>query len=209
MPFHTLESRCIAFSAICQAAYLVDKIATKGICSDAIAFNASLSSIMRTDSAAPLDLFGGHESLKLGYQTAIEQLDNLNGSRNVQVTKYLIGMVALERKLSATPSSLNLLGERINQVNRQLAHFEIDDSSVLNNLDSIYRDLISDLGPKIQVNGNPSYLQQGITQHKIRALLLAGVRAAVLWRQVGGKRRQLLLSRKAMLHQIEHNLKRV
>lgn len=208
MSFHTLESRCIAFAAMCQAAYLVDKIASKGICPDAVAFNASLRSIMRTDSASPLEVFGGHEHLKLGYQTAIEQLDNLNGSRNMQVTKYLIGMMALERKLSVDSSALNLLGERINQVNRQLAHFEIDDSSVLTNLDSIYRDLISNLGPKIQVNGNPSCLQQEQTQHKIRALLLAGVRAAVLWRQIGGKRRQLLLSRSAMVHQIKQNLKR-
>ena len=152
--------------------------------------------------------FGGHESLKLGYKTVVAQLDNVDGSRNMQVTKYVAGLIALERKLSANPGSLNLLGERINQVNRQLAHFEIDDSSVLSNLDSIYKDLISNLGPKIQVNGNPSYLQQDHTQHKIRALLLAGVRAAVLWRQVGGKRRQLLLSRKAIVEQTKQNLLR-
>ncbi|TEW56508.1 high frequency lysogenization protein HflD [Psychromonas sp. RZ22] len=208
MSFHTLESRSIAFAAMCQAAYLVDKIASKGICPDAVAFNASLRSIVRTDSASPIDIFGGHESLKLGYQTVVTQLDNASGNRNMQVTKYVAGLMALERKLSANPGNLNLLGERINQVNRQLAHFEIDDSNVLSNLDSIYRDLISTLGPRIQVNGNPAYLQQEHTQHKIRALLLAGVRAAVLWRQIGGKRRQLLLSRKAMVHQTKQNLLR-
>ena len=209
MSYHNLESRSIAFAAMCQAAYLVDKLANKGVCPDAVAFNASLRSIVRTDSASPLEIFGGHESLKLGYKTVVEQLDNINGSRNIQITKYVAGLMALERKLSANAGSLNLLGERINQVNRQLAHFEIDDSNVLNNFDSIYRDLISTLGPKIQVNGNPSILQQEHTQHKIRALLLAGVRAAVLWRQIGGKRRQLLLSRKAMVHQVKQNLHRV
>jgi len=208
MSYHNLESRSIAFAAMCQAAYLVDKIASKGICPDAVAFNASLHSIMRTDSASPLEIFGGHESLKLGYQTLVAQLDNENGSRNLQITKYVAGMIALERKLSANSGTLNLLGERINQVNRQLATFEIDDNSVLSNLDSIYRDLISNLGPKIQVNGNPTYLQQEHTQHKIRSLLLAGVRAAVLWRQVGGKRRQLFLSRKAIVHQTKLNLQR-
>lgn len=207
MPFHTIESRTVAFAAMCQAAYLVDKIACKGICPDAVAFNASLRSIVRTESAAPLDVFGGHASLKVGYQTAIEQLDGATNSRNLQVTKYLAGIMALERKLSANSGALNLLGERINQVNRQLSHFEIDDSNVLNNLDSIYRDLISNLGPKIHVNGDPGCLQQVQTQHKIRALLLAGVRATVLWRQIGGKRRQLLLSRKAMMHHTQQHLK--
>jgi high frequency lysogenization protein len=32
-------------------------------------------------------------------------------------------------------------------------------------------------------------------QHRIRALLLAGIRAAVLWRQVGGKRRHFFFGK--------------
>ncbi|WP_354625198.1 high frequency lysogenization protein HflD [Psychromonas sp. MME2] len=209
MPFHNLESRSLAFAAMCQAAYLVDKIATKGVCPDAVAFNASLHSIMRTEGESPLDIFGGYSSLEVGFKCMLEQLDNASNSRNMQVTKYLVGMIALEKKLITNSNTLNLLSERINQVKRQLNHFEIDDSSVLSNLDSIYRDLISNLGPKIQVNGNPSCLQQQVTQHKIRALLLAGVRATVLWRQIGGKRRHLILSRKAMIHQTKQNLHRV
>lgn len=209
MSYNNIESRSVAFAGICQAAYLVDKIATKGICPDAVAFNASLKSILRVESAAPIEIFGGYESLEVGFKSMLDQLDNASNSRNMQVTKYIIGMITLEKKLSRDSGSLNLLGERINQVQRQLAHFEIDDSSVLANLDSIYKDLISTLGPKIQVNGNPSCLQQEHTQHKIRALLLAGVRAAVLWRQIGGKRRQLIFSRKAMLHQTKQNLHRV
>jgi len=209
MQFHNLQSRSIAFAAMCQAAYLVDKLATTGQCPDTQAFEASLRSIMRTESESPLEIFGGYESLALGFKSMTEQLDNTANKRNMQVTKYVIGMLALEKKLTTNGSALNMLGERINQVQRQLAHFEIDDNSVLSNLNAIYKDLISNLGPKIQVNGNPSYLQQEHTQHKIRALLLAGVRAAVLWRQIGGKRRQLLFSRKAMIHQAKQNLHRV
>lgn len=209
MSFHNLESRSIAFAAICQAAYLVDKIATKGLCPDAVAFDASLRSIMRTEGDSPLEIFGGNESLAVGFKSMLEQLQNASNTRNMQVTRYIIGMIALEKKLSSNGATLNLLGERINQVKRQLNHFEIDDSSVLSNLDSIYRDIISTLGPKIQVNGEPSCLQQQQTQHKIRALLLAGVRAAVLWRQIGGQRRQLVFSRKAMINQAKQNLHRV
>lgn len=206
MPFHNLQSRCIAFAAMCQAAYLVDKIATKGSCPDTQAFDASLRSIMRTESDSPIAVFGSYEALNCGFKSMIEQLDNRSNTRNLQVTKYVIGMIALEKKLRKNRRTLALLSERINQVQRQLTHFEIDDSSVLRNLDSIYKELISTLGPKIQVNGSPSCLQQEQTQHKIRALLLAGVRATVLWRQLGGKRRQLVFSRKAMIHQTKQNL---
>ena len=36
-------------------------------------------------------------------------------------------------------------------------------------------------------------------QHKVRALLLAGIRAAVLWRQLGGSRAQIIFARKKMV----------
>jgi high frequency lysogenization protein len=45
------------------------------------------------------------------------------------------------------------------------------------------------------VSGEPVYLQNRDNVNKIRALLLSGIRAATLWRQTGGKRRQLLFFR--------------
>ena len=209
MSYHDLQSRCIAFAGMCQAAYLVDKLSTTGSTSDQSAFKASLHSIMRTESDSPLDIFGGYSSLNVGFNSMLEQLGNKDKKRNMQITKYLIGIIILEKKLSKKPGTLNLLSERINQVKRQLAHFEINDNTVLSNLDSIYKELISPVGPKIQVNGNPACLQQEQTQHKIRALLLAGVRATVLWRQLGGRRTQLILSRKAMIHQVNQDLHRI
>jgi len=91
-----------------------------------------------------------------------------------------------------------MLAERINQVHRQLAHFAITDEQVLANFASIYSDVISELGPKLQISGNPDCLKQPQVQHKIRALLLAAMRSAVLWRQLGGKRRHLVFARKAI-----------
>ena len=209
MSFQDLQSRSIAFAAMCQAAYLVDKISTTGTSPDTAAFEASLHSILRTESDTPLDVFGGYQALNLGFSSMLEQLDNTTNKRNMQVTRYLVGMITLEKKLSRSKTTLNLLSQRINQVQRQLAHFTITDDSVMSNLDAIYKELISPLGAKIQVNGNPTCLQQEHTQHKIRSLLFAGVRAAVLWRQLGGKRRQLILSRKAMIHQAKQDLHRV
>ncbi|AGH81906.1 lysogenization regulator [Psychromonas sp. CNPT3] len=209
MSYHDLPSRCIAFAAMCQAAYLVDKLACTGNVSNLNAFDASLLSILRVDSNSPLDVFGGYSSLEVGLKSMQDQLNGSTKGRNMQVTKYIIGMLALEKKLTEDPSVGAQLGARINQIQHQLADANIDDDNILNNLNLIYKDLISDLGPKIQVNGSPSCLQQERTQHKIRALLLAGVRAAVLWRQIGGKRRQLIFSRKAMLHQTEQNLRRI
>jgi len=208
MSFHNLPSRSIAFSAMCQAASLVDKIAKTGNCPDENAFEASLMSTLKIDSASPLEIYGGYEPLACGIKSAIGQFHYDSSKRNIQVTKYIIGMITLEKKLSAHSSLLKILSKRLNEIQGQLTHFHISDIPVLKNFDSIYKEIISDLGPKIQVNGNPACLQQEINQHKIRALLLSGVRATVLWRQLGGKRRQLVFSRKAMLEQLKQNLQR-
>ena len=46
---------------------------------------------------------------------------------------------------------------------------------------------------KVHRNGDPNLLNRPEIAARIRALLLAGVRAAVLWHQCGGRRLQLLL----------------
>jgi len=102
-----------------------------------------------------------------------------------------------------------MMGQRLDQVKRQLHHFTINDDAVIANMASIYSDIISPLGAKIHVAGSPNQLQQQAVQQKIRTLLLAGVRAAVLWRQVGGKRRHLFFSRKALVKTAKQQLNRV
>jgi high frequency lysogenization protein len=48
------------------------------------------------------------------------------------------------------------------------------------------------------VRGEPLHLQNPDNATRIRVALLAGIRAAVLWRQTGGKKWQLLLRRRAI-----------
>ncbi len=80
---------------------------------------------------------------------------------------------------------------------------------MISNLASIYLDVISPIGPRIQVTGTPAVLQQTANQHKVRALLLSGIRCAVLWRQVGGRRRHLIFGRKKMIEQAQILLARI
>jgi high frequency lysogenization protein len=124
----------------------------------------------------------------------------------VEITRYLVGLLALERKLSRNHAALAMMSERIQQVRRQLQHFAVTDEQVIANIADIYSDIISNLGPKIQISGNPHILQQKQVQNKIRALLLAAMRSAVLWRQLGGKRRQLVFSRKAIVDTANNSL---
>lgn len=63
----------------------------------------------------------------------------------------------------------------------------------------IYTDVVSQLHPKIMVRGSHGYLSQPSVANRIRAVLLAGIRAAFLWKQVGGSRWQLLFKRGSYL----------
>jgi high frequency lysogenization protein len=70
---------------------------------------------------------------------------------------------------------------------------------------AIYVDVISPLGPRIQVTGHPLSCKAR-RQAKVRATLLAGIRAAVLWHQVGGGRLQLMFSRNRLTTQAKQIL---
>ena len=192
------QDRTMAFAGICQAAYLVQKVARDGNCDEA-SLRESLQSVLVTNPKQPLEVFGSHLAIRDGYRALVEQLGADGSQKNAELTRYVVSLVALERKLSNRRDVLNMLGERISQVKRQLHHFDLLDEQVLANLASIYSEHISPIGPRIQVAGTPIYLQQPLVQHKVRALLLAGIRATVLWRQVGGRRRHILFSRGKMV----------
>ncbi len=200
--------KTLALAAVCQAATLVQQLARKGKC-DQHAFEASINSIVITDSDNTEQVFGGESNLRVGLQTLVAQLGNTPAEKDAEITRYIASVLGLERKLKKQPKRLSELAERIGNSQRQLNHLELFDSQMMTNLASIYSDNISPIGPKIQVAGNPELLKQQTSQHKVRALLLAGVRAAVLWRQLGGKRRHILFNRRKVLALAEQILQRI
>ncbi len=205
---HKQAMQTMALAAVCQAAWLVQQVARNGSC-DEDATRCLLQGILNTDPDNAASVYPEHRLLRDGYKTLVEQLGNNRNPKNMELTRYVIGMVALERKLSGKRRVLSALGERINQVKRQTFHFDLLSDTVVSNLAGVYSDNISNLGPRIQVSGAPLYLQQPQVQHKIRALLLAGIRACVLWRQLGGRRRQILFFRKKVIAAAEAALRQL
>ncbi|MGI2147149.1 high frequency lysogenization protein HflD [Shewanella baltica] len=199
-----LVNRTMAFAGILQAIAQVQHLARHGELDNA-ELAASLNTILVTNPDNTADVYQDKIVLQKGYKLILNQLGDSN-QKDVEITRYLVGVLALERKLVRSNSGLGMLAERINQVNRQLHHFAITDEQVIANLASIYSDIISNLGPKIQISGNPVCLQRPIIQQKIRALLLAAMRSAVLWRQLGGKRRHLVFARKAIVDTAKKSL---
>lgn len=195
---NTETDKALALAGVCQAASLVKSFARQGK-ADEHAFKASINSLLITDPDQVEDIFGDQQSLVLGFTTLEAQLSNKPTAKDAEITRYIASILGLERKLSRHRNSLNELGERISHIKRQQTLYDLMDEPALANLARIYSDVISPIGPKIQVAGDPNLLKQSTIQHRVRACLLAGIRAAVLWRQLGGKRRQILFSRKSIL----------
>lgn len=177
-----------------QALALVRAIALRGSC-DAPAARQSLASIFRIDADSPADVFGGVGNLRLGLETLIAQLDE-QGTRDIALTRMAIAVLRLERSLAATPETLQTLRDQIQGMAGLAVQAEAGHIDVAARLAALYADTLSRLKPRVLVEGNAAFLNQPIQVNQVRALLLAAVRAAVLWRQLGGSQWRLLFRRR-------------
>lgn len=193
----------LALAGICQSARLVQQLAHEGQC-DNDALNTVLRGLLQTNPSSTLAVYGDTEQvLKMGLETLQSVLNANRQGEAAELTRYTLSLMVLERKLSASKSAMNTLGERTSQLDRQLAHFDLESETMMSSLASIYVDVVSPLGPRIQVTGSPAILQSPLVQAKVRATLLAGIRSAVLWQQVGGSRLQLMFSRNRLFKQAQ------
>ena len=112
-------------------------------------------------------------------------------------------MLHLERKLTAHPQMLGIVADRLDAI----SHPALDDPdlaspALVRALAEIYQDTLSTLPFRIQVTGEVQILKNEDTADRIRAVLLAGIRSAVLWQQSQGRRWHLLLGRKKLERQL-------
>jgi high frequency lysogenization protein len=211
-----MKELTITFAAICQVAHLVQQVSRNGKVDDS-ELAMLLNSIVTTSPDNTLAVYGGElANVKQGLELLINHLGDsksANGKKsNVkdpEFTRYIISLINLERRLTKQPQQLAQLGERIEATKRQLDHYSITSDTLIASFASVYSDIISPLGARIQVTGEPNILKQTTSQHKIRALLLAGIRSTVLWRQVGGKRRTILFSRNKLVNTAKELLKQI
>lgn len=146
----------LALAGICQSARLVQQLAHQGHC-DADALHVSLNSIIDMNPSSTLAVFGGSEAnLRVGLETLLGVLNaSSRQGLNAELTRYTLSLMVLERKLSSAKGALDTLGNRINGLQRQLEHFDLQSETLMSAMAAIYVDVISPLGPRIQVTGSP------------------------------------------------------
>lgn len=207
MPLKTLTNQAIALAGVAQACSLVQQLATTGS-ADSKAMEASIGSLLKIDSASVTDIYGGLSGVGHG----LKQLDRQLTGRSIadpEQARYAASLVYLERQLSNRPDMLKTISLGIEKAQNQAEHFGLLHENVFANLGDLYHSTISTIPPRIMVNGEPEFLSNPTTVNKIRSLLLAGIRSALLWRQCGGARWKFLLFRKKLQDEINYLLSQI
>ncbi|WP_032116462.1 high frequency lysogenization protein HflD [Candidatus Arsenophonus nilaparvatae] len=196
----------LAFAGICQACRLVQQLAHEGKIDDNTA-EVMINSTLNINPTSTLAVYGNSEAnLRVGLNTLLAILTASNNTLSSDLTRYLLSLIGLERRLRKNLSASDELKRRIELLQQQKNYFEPMSSGIFNALAGIYVDVISPIGPRIQVTGSPDMLQNSSIQAKVRALLFTGIRSAVLWQQVGGSRLQLMFSRQRLITQAKEIL---
>lgn len=193
-----LQFRTMALAGVFQVAYLIKDLAKNGRVDEKY-FNASIESLFKIDAKDVPDVYGGVDNIRLGINMLIPLFSNNKSPKDTDIARYVLSLLHLERKLEKHPKMIALLRTGILRAKLQAEHFSTTHENVMANLASIYTDTLSTFSFRIHVTGEQLYLNQTHTMNKVRSLLLAGIRSAVLWRQLGGRRWQLLISRSSII----------
>lgn len=201
----TINDKTLALAAVFQSATLVNDIATKGN-ADQHDVQTIINGIFDINPSSAEAIYGNAENLRTGLKALSEQMGTRNSDRNMDITRYVIAMLHLQGKLLKNTEMLDYLSKGIERGKQQVEHFSILHENVIANLAGLYSDTVSQLQPKIMVSGESQFLSNNDHANKIRAVLLGGIRAAVLWNQLGGSRWQILFKRKRFVAEAENIL---
>jgi high frequency lysogenization protein len=196
MSLNNISNQTIALAGLAQACALVHQLATTGK-ADNNAFESSIGSVLKIDADSVQDVYGNLQGIKLGLQELDRQLGGklLNSPEQA---RYAAQLVYLQKQLTKRTDMLSTIHTGISKAQHQAVQFGALHPNVQANLADIYHNTLSTLQPRIMVVGDQQCLSNQSTVNKIRALLLAGIRASLLWRQCGGSRWKLLLFRKKL-----------
>ena len=200
---HTEAERALALAGLLQACRLVQQVA-HGRPRDTQALEASIGSIFKLDADSTLEIYGNLAGLHMGLELVVEQLEGKAPKPDLELSRYAIAILHLERKLGQHPELLQKIKTGVELALSQADYFSLVHTNVIASLAETYQQTVSTLTPRIMVNGDQNQLNNPDNANWIRALLLAAVRSAVLWRQAGGSRWKLLLGRRKVAAAARH-----
>jgi len=190
-----LENQTLALAGMFQAAALVDELAVHGRC-DTEEFDCSFNSLFTIEAETTREALGDIPCLSRGFTALSDYLGGQNRLPGRNIAYYLLSMLKISYQVLRNEDLSEELLTGLQRIDSSSSEFNLSRNSVINKIDGLYQDCISVLSPRIIVRGEQNYLRNNDNAARISVLLLAGIRAAVLWQQLGGSRWRLFWSRK-------------
>lgn len=198
------HDQALALAAIFQSCDLVYQLAHSGHAENS-RMEFSMSTLLNQDPSSLKDLYGSTENLQVGasiMETFFASPKQTGSSESTEVINYVMSTIHLASKLGKKATTLQTISQGIERANNQAAHFSNTHDNVYSSIADLYQNTISKMRLRIQVSGSGVYLQQAGIAARIRCMLFAAIRNAFLWRQLGGKRRHLLLQRESIVEKL-------
>ncbi len=191
-----VSERVLALAGLAQSLQQVRRIADTGQ-SEAAVVQTAIESLFQVDATSTADVYGGIAGLSSGLRLVRGYLGD--GNKDEALARLGLSVLQLERRFVREADTASAVHNGIVEISEQARVSGSTHPEVLTALGTLYAETISHLRPRVMVQGNPHYLAQPAVVAEIRAILLAAVRSAVLWRQLGGNYWDFLFSRRAML----------
>lgn len=200
-----MKDKTLALAGVFQSAELVRQAACHGTWSG-YAASACLDSLFALEAESVDEIYGERQRMRLGLETLAAVLRG--DGEYADTLRYAVSLLQLQRKFSRARKVQEEVGRSLLQIAEQdeeRPQHEREDSQA-HAIAELYSRTLSKMSPRIIVSGKPQYLQNPRVTDWIRTLLLAGMRSATLWQQLGGGRFELMFGRKRLLADVQEYL---
>jgi high frequency lysogenization protein len=197
-----MKERTLALAGVFQATELVRQAAHHGTWSG-YAASSCLHSLFQLEAESTAEIYGGVAKMRLGVETMLTVLQG--DAEHSDSLRYTVGLLQIEKRFRRSGKLQEEVGRQLHDISGaglDLEQHEREDLQA-HDISGLYSDTISKLSPRIVVNGKPQYLKNDRTVDWVRTLLMAGLRSATLWNQLGGGRFELMFGRKKIIREAE------
>lgn len=205
MLFSPNKEQVLAFAGLAQSGKIVSQLAAEPE-HDENALQSSARSLLITDPENISEIFDGTAGVELGLKTMCTLLKG-QGMRSTlaqEMIRYLMSIDQLAFRLQRSPSGQAVVEQGLQELKQNFAALLEDEPEAgrqtefddfYTRIGTLYQKSLSQLSPQIIVRGAKGQLQDDISIARVRTALFAGVRAAYLWHQQGGRRWHLMFAR--------------
>ena len=193
------QLQTLTLSAVVQSAQLVRALAHTGT-APFPAIKALIDPLFALNAPSFNTIFPDLRLARPGLDWLTVRARQRRSVENDEVLRYTKNLLLLQTKLMADTDMQSRLGRRLQSMSPLSAQYSDPQRQTSTEpvglhetersfeaLATLYQDTISTLPFRIQVQGKVEHLQDERIANRIRALLLAGIRFAVLWHQIGGR----------------------